>query len=70
MSIESDSSSVESAIRYAFVRGSCKVPTLSLPESEGVISFKVFHSRFPELHLSLKVVVCGLGYLTICSYHE
>ncbi|KAG7551735.1 hypothetical protein ISN45_Aa06g023820 [Arabidopsis thaliana x Arabidopsis arenosa] len=55
MSIESDSSSVESAIRYAFVHGSCKVPTLSLPESEGLFSFRVFHSRFPELHLTLKI---------------
>ncbi|VYS67775.1 unnamed protein product [Arabidopsis thaliana] len=55
MSIETDSSSDESAIRYAFVHGSCKVPTLSLPEREGVFSFKVFHSRFPELHLSLKI---------------
>jgi len=57
MSIETDSSSDESEIRYAFVHGSCKVPTLSLPEREGVFSFKVFHSRFPELHLSLKVVM-------------
>ncbi|XP_020875877.1 uncharacterized protein LOC9310249 [Arabidopsis lyrata subsp. lyrata] len=41
MSIESDSRSVESAIRYAFVHESCKVPTLSLPESEGVFSFRI-----------------------------
>lgn len=57
MSIESDSSSVESATRYAIVHGSCKVPTLSLPENEGVFSFRIFHSRYPELHMSLKVVI-------------
>ncbi|CAH8272083.1 unnamed protein product [Arabidopsis lyrata] len=55
MCIESDSSIVESTIRYAFVHGSCKVPSLSLPENEGVFSYRVFHSRYPELHMSVKV---------------
>ncbi|XP_019098024.1 PREDICTED: uncharacterized protein LOC104770817 isoform X2 [Camelina sativa] len=72
MSIESDSSSVESEIRYAFVHGSCRVPSLSLPENEGVFAFRVFHSRYPELHLSLKTQVTsassyereGTGYST------
>ncbi|ANM68491.1 gamma-irradiation and mitomycin c induced 1 [Arabidopsis thaliana] len=57
MSIESDSSSVESAIRYAFVHGSCKVSSLSLPENEGVFSCRVFHSRYPELQMSIKIQV-------------
>ncbi|EFH50441.1 hypothetical protein ARALYDRAFT_351449 [Arabidopsis lyrata subsp. lyrata] len=65
MSIESDSRSVESAIRYAFVHESCKVPTLSLPESEGVFSFRVFHSRFPELHLTLNGLSYNMIYLEI-----
>jgi len=55
MSIESDSSSIESAIRYAFVHGSCKVSSLSLPENEGVFSCRVFHSRYPELQMSVKI---------------
>lgn len=65
MSIESDSRSVESAIRYAFVHESCKVPTLSLPESEGVFSFRVFHSRFPELHLTLNGLSYNMFYLEV-----
>ncbi|XP_023635760.1 uncharacterized protein LOC17884597 [Capsella rubella] len=55
MSIDFDSSGVESSIRYAFVHGFCKVPTLSLPESEGDFSIRVFHSRFPEIHMILKI---------------
>lgn len=57
LSVESDSSSVESGIRYAFVHGSCKVPSLSLPETEGIFSFKVFHSRYPELHVNLEILI-------------
>ena len=56
LSVESDSSSVESGIRYAFVHGSCKIPSLSLPETEGIFSVKVFHSRYPELHVNLEVI--------------
>ncbi|XP_019097222.1 PREDICTED: uncharacterized protein LOC104770816 isoform X1 [Camelina sativa] len=55
MSTESDSSSVESEVKYAFVHGFCKVPTLPLPESEGDFSLRVFHSRFREIHMSLKI---------------
>ncbi|EOA19247.1 hypothetical protein CARUB_v10000030mg [Capsella rubella] len=55
LSIEFDSSSEGSAVRYAFVHGSCKVPSLSLPENEGVFPFRVVHSRYPELHMSLKI---------------
>ncbi|ESQ31967.1 hypothetical protein EUTSA_v10003513mg [Eutrema salsugineum] len=55
MSIESESSSVESGVRYAFLHGTCKIPSLSLPETEGAFSFKVFHSRYPELHMILKI---------------
>ncbi|XP_024006711.1 uncharacterized protein LOC18011562 isoform X2 [Eutrema salsugineum] len=55
MSIDSDSRNMQSGIRYAFVYGCCKVPTLSLPENEGVFSFRVFHSRYPELHVNLKI---------------
>ncbi|KAL0845609.1 hypothetical protein Bca101_018855 [Brassica carinata] len=55
LSIESDSSSFDSTTRYAFVHGSCKITSLALPESEGVFSFKVFHSRHPELHMNLKI---------------
>lgn len=57
LSVESDSSRVESGIRYAFVHGSCKVPSLSLPETDGIFSFKVFHSRYPELHVDLKILI-------------
>ncbi|CAN8277312.1 unnamed protein product [Cochlearia groenlandica] len=59
MTIESDSSSDENdaSVRYTFVRGSCKVPVLSLPENAGVVSFKVLHSRYPELHVNLKVSI-------------
>ncbi|WZZ74934.1 hypothetical protein YC2023_086304 [Brassica napus] len=55
LSIESDSCSVDSTTRYAFVHGSCKITSLSLPETEGAFSFKVFHSRHPELHMNLKI---------------
>ncbi|CAH2044292.1 unnamed protein product [Thlaspi arvense] len=55
MTIESDSSTFESGIRYAFVHGCCKVVSLSLPETEGVFSFKAFHSRFPDIHMSFKI---------------
>ncbi|CAA7023352.1 unnamed protein product [Microthlaspi erraticum] len=55
MSIESDSRSSEDGISYAFVHGYCNVPSLSLPETVGEFSFKVFHSRCPELHMSLKI---------------
>ncbi|KAG2240206.1 hypothetical protein Bca52824_090967 [Brassica carinata] len=57
LSVESDSSSVESGIRYAFVHGSCKIPSLSLPETEGIFSVKVFHSRYPELHVNLEILI-------------
>ncbi|CAH2044294.1 unnamed protein product [Thlaspi arvense] len=55
MSIESDSRNIQRGIRYAFERGSCKVPSLSLPENEVVFSFRVFHSRYPELHVNLEI---------------
>ncbi|KAL0890595.1 hypothetical protein Bca101_014578 [Brassica carinata] len=55
LSIESSSSSVDSTVRYAFVHGSCKITSLALPDTEGVFSFKVFHSRHPELHMNLKI---------------
>ncbi|CAA7023350.1 unnamed protein product [Microthlaspi erraticum] len=54
MSIEFGSGNIES-VRYAFIQGSCKVSTLSVPENESVFSFRVFHSRYPELHLNLEV---------------
>jgi len=69
MSIESDSSSVESAIRYAFVHGSCKVSSLSLPENEGVFSCRVFHSRYPELQMSIKVVILNWACVALCFYY-
>ncbi|XP_018515055.2 structural maintenance of chromosomes flexible hinge domain-containing protein GMI1 isoform X2 [Brassica rapa] len=70
LSIESDSSSVDSTTRYAFVHGSCKITSLSLPETAGAFSFKVFHSRHPELHMNLKIQLTpaqtferdGIGY--------
>uniref|UniRef100_A0A1J3I4J6 Protein DEFECTIVE IN MERISTEM SILENCING 3 n=2 Tax=Noccaea caerulescens TaxID=107243 RepID=A0A1J3I4J6_NOCCA len=55
MSIESGSGNIQSGIRYAFIHGSCRVPTLSVPENESVFSFRVFHSRFPELHVNLEI---------------
>lgn len=63
LSIESTSRSVDSTVRYAFVHGSCKITSLSLPEPEGVFSFKVFHSRHPELHMNLKVEIIILKYV-------
>ncbi|KAJ0248647.1 hypothetical protein HA466_0157180 [Hirschfeldia incana] len=55
LSIDSDSCSVDRTTRYAFVHGSCKITSLSLPDTEGVFSFKVFHSRHPKLHMNLKI---------------
>lgn len=63
MSIDSGSGNIQSGIRYAFIHGSCRVPTLSVPENESVFSFRVFHSRYPELHVNLEVVICELPYI-------
>ncbi|CAH8342534.1 unnamed protein product [Eruca vesicaria subsp. sativa] len=57
LSVESDSRSVESGIIYAFVHGSCRVPPLTLPETEGVFSFKVFHSRYTELNVNVEILI-------------
>lgn len=53
--IKSESMDTDDSIRYSFRRGHCTVRALPLPKKEGIFSFVVAHSRYPELHLTIEV---------------
>ncbi|KAJ4726669.1 Protein defective in meristem silencing 3 [Melia azedarach] len=55
--IKSELISAEDSIRYAFRQGRCTVPAISLPQNDGYFCFAAAHSRYTELHLSIKVHV-------------
>ncbi|XP_010519435.1 PREDICTED: uncharacterized protein LOC104798901 isoform X2 [Tarenaya hassleriana] len=55
LTLKSDPAISENAIRYAFVHGCCKIPSLFLPKNEGLFCLEVFHFRHSELHMSLKI---------------
>ncbi|XP_031249476.1 structural maintenance of chromosomes flexible hinge domain-containing protein GMI1-like isoform X2 [Pistacia vera] len=55
LTIRSKSIGTEDSIRYAFRHGRCTVPAIPLPQCEGCFCFVAVHSRYTELHLSIKV---------------
>ncbi|KAK1571160.1 hypothetical protein Q3G72_012800 [Acer saccharum] len=57
LTIKSASISMEDSIRYAFRHGRCSVPAIPLPLNEGLFCIVAAHSRYSELHLSVKIPV-------------
>ncbi|KAK2635775.1 hypothetical protein Ddye_030567 [Dipteronia dyeriana] len=55
LTIKSVSVSMEDSVRYAFRHGRCSVPAIPLPLNEGLFCIVAAHSRYSELHLSVKV---------------
>ncbi|KAJ0024579.1 hypothetical protein Pint_07527 [Pistacia integerrima] len=53
--IKSKSIGTEDSIRYAFRHGRYTVPAIPLPQCEGCFCFVAVHSRYTELHLSIKI---------------
>lgn len=57
LTIQSDLFNDDGCVRYAFCHGRCNIPLILIPHKEGEFTFKVSHSRHPELNLSVKVLV-------------
>ncbi|XP_031249144.1 LOW QUALITY PROTEIN: structural maintenance of chromosomes flexible hinge domain-containing protein GMI1-like [Pistacia vera] len=53
--IKSKSIGKEDSIRYAFRHGRYTVPAIPLPQCEGCFCLVAVHSRYTELHLSIKI---------------
>ncbi|KAK3404031.1 hypothetical protein EUGRSUZ_K00385 [Eucalyptus grandis] len=62
LSIKLDSSVTKTTTLYAFRKGRCTIPSLTVPRDAGCFSFSAVHSRHRELSLSIKVAMfyfCG-----------
>ncbi|KAK3419543.1 hypothetical protein EUGRSUZ_G00110 [Eucalyptus grandis] len=62
LSIKLDSSVTKTTTLYAFQKGRCTIPSLTVPRDAGCFSFSAVHSRHRELSLSIKVATfyfCG-----------
>lgn len=55
LSVKLDSSVTQLTTLYAFRKGRCTVPSLSVPQDTGCLSFSAVHSRHQEFSLSIKV---------------
>ncbi|KAL3729260.1 hypothetical protein ACJRO7_026371 [Eucalyptus globulus] len=55
LSIKLDSSVTKTTTLYAFQKGRCTIPSLTVPRDAGCFSFSAVHSRHRELSLSIKI---------------
>ncbi|KAF8008424.1 hypothetical protein BT93_K2181 [Corymbia citriodora subsp. variegata] len=55
LAITLDSSVTKSTTLYAFRKGRCIIPSLTVPQDAGCFSFSAVHSRHRELSLSIKI---------------
>ncbi|GMJ14975.1 GAMMA-IRRADIATION AND MITOMYCIN C INDUCED 1 [Hibiscus trionum] len=53
--VKSESSELDDCIRYVFKHGCCNITSFPLPQIEGPLCFKAFHSRYSELHCDVKI---------------
>lgn len=56
LAISSDLASFICRTQYSFSDGICIITSVKIPEVEGRISFRFYHSLHPELHVSVEVV--------------
>ncbi|XP_071686179.1 structural maintenance of chromosomes flexible hinge domain-containing protein GMI1 [Rutidosis leptorrhynchoides] len=55
--IKSEFMDIDESVKYAFRQGRCAVRAIPVPFEEGEYSFVVAHSHYPELQLTVKVLV-------------
>ncbi|XP_052192848.1 structural maintenance of chromosomes flexible hinge domain-containing protein GMI1 [Diospyros lotus] len=55
--IKSGSLDANDSATYSFCYGRCLVRSISLPQEEGMVNLIASHSRYPELHVTIKVHV-------------
>lgn len=57
LAIKCESFHIDDSKQYRFHYGRCTIPSIHLPDTEGVIYFQAVHSRFPDLNSAIKVAV-------------
>ncbi|KAK1397583.1 hypothetical protein POM88_007446 [Heracleum sosnowskyi] len=55
--LKSDSTEIDDSVRYSFHHGCCTVRVIPLPRIEGRFSFLAAHSRYPNLNMTITVVL-------------
>ena len=63
--VKSESFKTDDSVRYAFRHGCCNITSFPLPQIEGPLCFKAFHSRYTELYCDVKV---GKILCLFCDY--
>ncbi|KAG4172718.1 hypothetical protein ERO13_A11G015200v2 [Gossypium hirsutum] len=53
--VKSESHQIDDSIRYAFKHGRCNIASLPLPQTEGPLFFKAFHSRYTQLYCDVEI---------------
>ncbi|XP_039016279.1 structural maintenance of chromosomes flexible hinge domain-containing protein GMI1-like [Hibiscus syriacus] len=53
--VKSESFEVDDSIRYVFKHGRCNITSFPLPQIEGPLCFKAFHSRYSQLYCDVKI---------------
>ncbi|XWS37991.1 hypothetical protein CRYUN_Cryun19dG0092200 [Craigia yunnanensis] len=53
--LKSESFKTDDSVRYAFRHGCCNITSFPLPQIEGPLCFKAFHSRYTELYCDVKI---------------
>ncbi|XP_021977542.1 structural maintenance of chromosomes flexible hinge domain-containing protein GMI1 [Helianthus annuus] len=55
--IKSQFTDISESVKYVFREGRCIIPAVPVPSKNGEFTFVVAHSRYPDLQLTLKVLV-------------
>ncbi|GKC22406.1 hypothetical protein Tco_1024556 [Tanacetum coccineum] len=55
--IKSQFMDIDESVKYVFREGRCVVRAVPVPDEEGEFNFVVAHSRYPEIQLTIKVLV-------------
>ncbi|XP_058100475.1 structural maintenance of chromosomes flexible hinge domain-containing protein GMI1-like isoform X2 [Magnolia sinica] len=70
LTLTSESSQIDSTIRYTFRRGKCTVPSIPVPREEGDFQFVASHSHHPVLRTSVKILVIRAPKLELATLTE
>ncbi|XP_077226812.1 gamma-irradiation and mitomycin c induced 1 [Tasmannia lanceolata] len=70
LTIISESSKIDTTIRYAFQHGRCTVPAIPVPHEQGNFCFMASHSHHPELRISFEVCIMQAPKLELVTVSE
>ncbi|XP_017648168.1 structural maintenance of chromosomes flexible hinge domain-containing protein GMI1-like isoform X1 [Gossypium arboreum] len=66
--VKSESHQIDDSIHYAFKHGRCNIASLPLPQTEGPLFFKAFHSRYTELYCDVEVGKKSCAYQVMVNF--